>query len=127
VSTLMLVSRAARDDPGIGPVLIVKEALVEPEMSVDQLRALPVGLMHFLVAAVNKVSGLSPDGDVLDGSPLLSPLAQIHLLLAREFGWTAEQVAALTPGQIAIYLAGIEQLANPDGSSEAPSSRVAPR
>jgi hypothetical protein len=127
VGAMMLVSRAARDEPELGPILLVKEALVEPQLTVEELRALPVGLMHFLVASVNTVSGLSADGDVLDGASLLSPMARIHLLLAREFGWSAEQVAALTPGQIAIYLAGIERLARQDEPADPQAQRTVSR
>jgi hypothetical protein len=31
-------------------------------------------------------------------------------LLARHFGWTPEQVSQLTPGQVAVYLAGVAKL-----------------
>jgi hypothetical protein len=30
--------------------------------------------------------------------------------LARHFGWTPQQVSELTPGQVAVYLTGIERL-----------------
>ncbi|GAA5012381.1 hypothetical protein [Actinopolymorpha pittospori] len=109
VQTLVLVSRAARDDPGLVPVLMVKEALVEPRLSLEQVRALSIGLLHFLVAAVNTASGLAADGEVLDG-PMSSPMADVHVLLATHFGWSPDQVAQLTPGQVAVYLAGVERL-----------------
>ncbi len=114
VGTLVLVSRAARDDPSLVPLLLVKESLVEPVMSVDQLRRLHAGLVHYLVRAVNTISGLSPDGDVLDGA-IGSPAGQVHLLLARHFGWSPEQVAKLTPGQVAVYLAGVDALLRDGG------------
>lgn len=113
VATLLLVSRAARDEPGLVPVLLVKEALVEPALTVDQVRSLHVGLLGFLVAAVNRISGLTADGDVLDEAAD-SAVGRSHLLLARHFGWSPEQVAALTPGQVAVYLAGIERLLEAD-------------
>ena len=108
VATLLLISRATRDDPGLVPMFLVSESLVEPTLTVDQVRGLHVGLLHFLVSAVNRVSGLSADGDVLDDAAS-SPLGRTHVLLARHFGWSPEQVAALTPGQVAVYLAGIER------------------
>jgi hypothetical protein len=37
-------------------------------------------------------------------------IGETHLQLARHFGWTPAQVAELTPGQVAVYLAGIERL-----------------
>lgn len=109
IGALVIVSRAARDDPGLVPLLMIKESLVDPPMSLEQLRALNAGLVHFLVSAVNRISGLSPDGDVIDGA-IDSPIGQVHLLLARHFGWTPSQVAQLTPGQVAAYLAGVDAL-----------------
>jgi hypothetical protein len=105
VGTLVLISRAARDEPALVPLLLLKESLIDPVMTLDQLRALHAGMVHYLVAAVNTISGLSPDGDVIDDA-LASPAGQVHLLLAQHFGWTPDQVAALTPGQAAIYVAG---------------------
>jgi hypothetical protein len=107
VGTLVLISRAARDEPALVPLLLLKESLVEPVMTLDQLRTLHAGLVHYLVAAVNTISGLSPDGDVLQDA-LGSPTGQVHLLLAQHFGWTPEQVGKLTPGQAALYVAGVE-------------------
>jgi len=109
VGALALISRAARDDLSLVPLLIVKEALVEPALSLDQVRQLHVGLLQFLVQHANAISGLSPDGEA-PAEPPDSPLTRAHLLLARHFGWTPEQVAALTPGQVAIYLAGVDRL-----------------
>lgn len=109
VSTLVLVSRAARDDPSLVPLLLVKESMVEPAMSLDQLRGLHAGLVHFLVAAVHTISGLTETGDVLDEATT-SPLGQVQVLLAKHFGWSPEQVGRLTPGQVAVYLAGVDNL-----------------
>jgi hypothetical protein len=126
VGTLVLVARAARDDPALVPMLLLKESMVEPALSLDQLRRLHAGLVHYLVAAVNTISGLGPTGDVLDASAdgpvqetLDSPVGQVHVLLARHFGWSPEQVARLTPGQVAVYLAGVDALFRTDGASPA--------
>jgi hypothetical protein len=109
VGTLTLISRAARDDSSLVPLLMVKESLVEPALSLEAVRRLHVGLVHYLVEQINLVSGLASDGAVLDGI-VDAPGARMHLLLARHFGWTPEQVSQLTPGQVAIYLAGVEKL-----------------
>lgn len=109
IATLSLISRAARDDPSLAPLLMVKEALVEPVMSLDQVRQLHVGLVHFLVNQVNRISGLGMEHEVLSET-VDSPQGRMHLLLAKHFGWTPEQVSQLTPGQVAVYLAGIEKL-----------------
>ena len=109
VGTLTLISRAAREDVSLVPLLMVKEALAEPALTLDQVRQMHVGLVNFLVSRMNEVSGLSADGEAL-GSATDSPLGQTHLLLAKHFGWTPEQVSQLTPGQVALYLAGVEKL-----------------
>jgi hypothetical protein len=118
VGTMALVSRAARDDPSLVPLLMVKESLVEPQLTLDQVRQLHVGLVHFLVGEINRASGLSAEGEAFDAA-LQSPAARAHLLLARHFGWTPEQVAMLTPGQVMVYLAGIERLQAFDASQAA--------
>lgn len=109
VGAMALISRAARDDASLVPLLMLKEALVEPALSIEQLRQLHVGLVHFLVGEVNRASGLSAEGEAFDAASQ-SPAARAHLLLARHFGWTPEQVAQLTPGQVMVYLSGIERL-----------------
>jgi len=109
IGVLTLISRAARDDPGLVPLLVIKEGIVEPVLSLDQIRKMHVGLVHWLVGQVNRVSGLSPDGETLDEA-VDSPIGRTHILLARHFGWTPEQVSQLTPGQVAVYLAGVERL-----------------
>ena len=109
VGAMAVISRAARDDASLVPLLMLREALVEPALSLDQVRQLHVGLVHFLVGEVNRASGLSAEGEAFDAA-LQSPAARAHLLLARHFGWTPEQVAQLTPGQVMVYLSGIERL-----------------
>src|SRR5215217_714762 len=108
VATLTLVSRAAREDPGLIPLLMIKESLIEPVLTLDQIRRMHAGLVHFLVERVNFISGLgrleAPD------ETANSPLGQTHILLAKHFGWTPEQVSQLTPGQVAVYLAGVARL-----------------
>lgn len=109
VAVLTLISRASREDPGLIPLLMIKESLVEPILALDQIRQMHVGLVHFLVGKINLISGLAADGGALDGTAN-SPLGQTHILLAKHFGWTPEQVSQLTPGQVAVYLAGIRNL-----------------
>lgn len=121
VGTLALISRAAREDAGLVPLLMIKEALVEPSVSLEQARQMHVGLVHFLVEQINLVSGLGPDGAAYDNA-LQSPQGRAHLLLAKHFGWTPEQVAQLTPAQVMVYLAGIEKLLAFEEGRERPQS-----
>lgn len=109
VGTLALISRAARDDARLVPLLMIKESVVEPAVSLEQARQMHVGLVQFLIEQINLVSGLGPDGSSYEGV-LQSPVGRTHLLLAKHFGWTPEQVAQLTPAQVMVYLAGIEKL-----------------
>jgi hypothetical protein len=109
VGALALISRAAREDPSLIPLLMIKEAVVEPALTLDQVRHLHIGLVHFLVGQINLVSGLDADGQSY-AEALASPTTKVHLMLARHFGWTPEQVAQLTPAQVMVYLAGIEKL-----------------
>ncbi|HYW54900.1 MAG TPA: hypothetical protein VE826_13090 [Dongiaceae bacterium] len=119
VGVLSLISRAARDDAGLVPLLMIKESLVEPALGLEQIRELHVGLVHFLIAQVNRISGLAPDGEALDEHGA-APMTQAHVLLARHFGWTPDQVAQLTPAQVAVYLKGLETLAAWDSAREEP-------
>ena len=109
IGILTLISRAAREDASLIPLLMIKEAVVEPTVTLDQIRQMHVGLVYFLVNQVNRISGLDANGQVLDEA-VASPLGQTHILLAKHFGWTPDQVSQLTPGQVAVYLAGIEKL-----------------
>jgi hypothetical protein len=117
MSTLALISKASREDPALVPLLMIKDALVEPALSMDQIRQMHAGLVHFLVAAINRISGLGPGpNDQTAGSAL----SEAHVLLARHFGWTPAQVAELTPGQVALYLAGVERLLAMESARKAP-------
>lgn len=109
VAVLTLISRAAREDPALIPLLMIKESLVEPVLTLEQVRQMHAGLVHFLVGRVNSISGLAADGGALDEA-VDSPLGETHVLLATHFGWTPEQVSQLTPGQVAVYLAGVQKL-----------------
>ncbi|HWS86832.1 MAG TPA: hypothetical protein VN282_07700 [Pyrinomonadaceae bacterium] len=120
VGTLALISRAARDDARLVPLLMIKESVVEPAVSLEQARQMHVGLVQFLVEQINVISGLGPDGSSYDGV-LQSPVGRTHLLLAKHFGWTPEQVAQLTPAQVMVYLAGIEKLLAFDEGKERPA------
>jgi len=109
VATLALISKASREDPSLVPLLMIKESLVEPALALEQIRQMHAGLLHFLVVAINRISGLDADGNAARGAAT-SVIGETHLQLARHFGWTPAQVAELTPGQVAVYLAGIERL-----------------
>lgn len=109
VAALSMISRAARDDAGLIPLLMIKESVVEPALTLDQIRQMHVGMAHFLVSRINTLSGLEADGEMVSGA-VQTPITQAHILLAKHFGWTPQQVGQLTPAQVAVYLAGIDHL-----------------
>ena len=123
IAVLTLISRAARDDAGLVPLLMIKEAVVAPLLTLDQIRQMHIGLVYYLVGQINRLSGLEADGSTLDEASD-SPLGRTHILLARHFGWTPEQVGQLTPGQVAVYLAGVEKLLQLDSRDAAGNGGV---
>jgi len=114
VRDVQRITKAAREQHTLASILMVQQALVEPKLSVEQVGALSAGLVQFLLARVDALSGLDLDADDLDRA-VKAPLARACFVLAREFGWTAAECAGLTLGQVLLYL---EMLAR-DGSSEA--------
>jgi hypothetical protein len=97
------VQRAARDDQALTSVLMVQQALVEPALTVDQVNRMHCGLVELLLGEVNRISGLQMGRDELD-EVVRAPMARACFELAREFGWTPDECAALTVGQVLMYL-----------------------
>jgi len=52
---------------------------------------------------VNRISGLGMSADELEQA-VQAPLAKACFTLAREFGWSPEQCANLSVGQVLLYL-----------------------
>ena len=97
------IQRAARDERALTSVLMVQQALVEPKVTVEQVNRMHAGLVEHLLREVNRISGLQLDRDELQET-VQAPLARACFVLAREFGWTPEECAALTLGQALVYL-----------------------
>lgn len=103
VSDLQLVTRAARENDSLVGVLMVQRALVDPQMSIPQVAGMHVGLMQFLLAEVNRISAIAvTDAEVAAAAS--SPLSRAAFVLAREYGWTPQQVSELTLGQVLLHL-----------------------
>jgi hypothetical protein len=103
VSDVQRIGKAAKDQGLLTSVLMVHQALVEPEMTVEQVGKLPAGLAQFLLGEVNRVSGLSLSEDDLQHA-VKAPLTKATFVLSREFGWTPAQCSELTLGQVLLYL-----------------------
>jgi hypothetical protein len=103
VCDLQLITRAAKENDALTSALMVQSALLEPELSLPQVNALPVGLLQFLLENVNRISGISiPPREVQAAAA--DPLVRAAHLLSKEFGWTPEEVGELTLGQILLHL-----------------------
>jgi hypothetical protein len=59
IGVYQLIMKAAKNEPGLIPLLMVKESLVEPAMSLEQVRRLPLGLVELLIEQIREISGLT--------------------------------------------------------------------
>lgn len=103
VRDVQRIARAAKEDRELAAGLMIQQALLDPPVTADQAGQLPAGLARFLVDAINEHSGIDTPRDRL-GELVQAPLAKACFVLADEFGWTAEDVSAMTIGQILMYL-----------------------
>ncbi len=103
VRSLQHIARAARDDEELSAALMIQQALVEPSLKLDQVSKLPAGLARFLLERINEISGVSTSRDALE-ELVQTPLARACFVLAKEFGWTPEEVSGMTVGQILLYV-----------------------
>ena len=97
------IQRAARDDQVLTSALMVQQAMVQPAVTLEQVNQMHCGLVEFLVGEVNRISGLRLGRDEID-DVIRAPMARACFELARHFGWTPDECAALTVGQILTYL-----------------------
>lgn len=108
VNDLQLVSRAAKESDHLVATLMVQRALVEPEMSIAEATTMHVGLMQFLLRQVNRISAIEATSDLLSAT-MEAPLTKAAFVLAKEFGWTPQQVNELTLGQVLLHLKMLEE------------------
>lgn len=59
IGTFGLIMKAAKSDPGLIPLLMIKESLVQPQLSLEQVKGMHLGLVNFLIAQIRQISGLS--------------------------------------------------------------------
>ena len=103
VRDLQLISRAAKENDSLVATLMVQCALVDPELTIAQVAAMHVGLVQYLTEQVNHISGISATSDEISGMAD-APLIKAAFILAKEFGWTPEEVGELTLGQVLLHL-----------------------
>lgn len=58
IGTFQLIMKASRQEPGLIPLLMIKESLVRPQLSLDQVRAMSLGMVNFFIAQIRHISGL---------------------------------------------------------------------
>lgn len=103
VRDLQRIGKAASEDDSLSASLMIQQSLVEPPLKPEQVAQLPAGLARFLVERINAISGISTPRDAL-GELVQAPLAKACFVLAKQFGWTPEEVSGMTIGQILLYL-----------------------
>lgn len=103
VGDLQRIARAAKENDQLLATLMLHQSLVEPAMSLAQVAALHVGVVQYLLDQVNRISGISTTPDSL-ASLSQAPLARAAHILAREYGWTPQEVNELTLGQVLLHL-----------------------
>jgi hypothetical protein len=103
VRDLQRIEKAAHDNESLSAALMIQQALVEPELKLEQISQLSAGLARFLVKRINAISGISTPSNALE-ELVQAPLAKACFVLAKEFGWTPEEVSGMTIGQILLYL-----------------------
>jgi len=103
VRDLQRIGKAVRDDNSLSAALMIQQALVEPELKLEEVTRLSAGLARFLVERINVISGINTPRDALE-ELVQAPLARACFVLAKEFGWTPEEVSGMTIGQILLYL-----------------------
>jgi hypothetical protein len=59
IGAFQLILKAAKSDPGLIPLLMIRESLAEPRLSLEQVKGMHLGLVNFLVAHIREISGLS--------------------------------------------------------------------
>lgn len=103
VRDLQRIAKASSSDDVLSAALMIQQAMVEPSLKVEQVSQLPAGLARFLVERINELSGINTARDELS-ELVQTPLAKACFVLAKEFGWTPEEVSGMTIGQILLYL-----------------------
>lgn len=108
VRDVQRVTKAAKDSSSLVSVLMLKEALVEPSLTFEQVHSLHTGLARFLLDELNRISGLTVEENDM-AEAVQAPLAKACFILAQQFGWSPQEVGELTMGQILLYLEMIQQ------------------
>lgn len=58
IGSYLLILKAAKEDPALIPLLMIKESMSEPKLSLDQVKKLRIGLVEYLVNQIKIISGI---------------------------------------------------------------------
>ena len=108
VHDVQLIAKAARGDEVLTSALMIQQAAVEPALKQKDIARMHSGLVRFLVDQINHISGLTTTEDELQEFAA-SPLMRAFFVMAKEFGWTPQQVREMTVSQILGYLEMLNQ------------------
>jgi HD-GYP domain-containing protein (c-di-GMP phosphodiesterase class II) len=108
MNSVQRILKASRDDDGLMSALMVKESVMDPVLSYDDVMKLNSGLIRFILGEVQRISGLKAIEDELIQA-VQEPMAKACFILAREFGWSPQQISDLTLGQVLMYIEMIRQ------------------
>lgn len=64
IGGFQLILKAAKEDAAMIPLLLIKEALVEPAMNLQQIQRMHLGLVEFLVQHIREISGMGEKKNV---------------------------------------------------------------
>lgn len=103
VQDIQLITKAAKENDVLTSSLMIRRGLVEPALDQNQIAAMHAGLVKFLVSKIQEISGLNASQDSLS-ELVQAPLSRACFILAKEFGWTPQEVSVMTIGQILLYL-----------------------
>jgi hypothetical protein len=59
IGTFQLIMKASRQDATLIPLLMIKEALVQPKLTLEQVKQLHLGFVNHLLTHIRAISGLS--------------------------------------------------------------------
>ena len=90
VRDLQRISKAAHDDDNLSAALMIVQAMVEPNLKLDQVTQLPAGIARFLVEQINTISGVNTPRSTLEAMvqvPFLTPLAATISTTSFDTSW----------------------------------------
>lgn len=59
IGAFQLIMKAARQDAGLIPLLLIKESVVQPALTLEQVKQMHLGVVNFLIAQIRAISGLT--------------------------------------------------------------------